>query len=471
MKLPSTYIDAMTQLLGAEMPEYLASFEEEPQAGLRVNTTKISPEEFEKAAPFSLKRIPWIPNGFFCQNHIGVSKHPYYFAGLYYIQEPSAMTPARSLPVKPGDTVLDLCAAPGGKATELAAKLQGEGFLIANDISSSRAKALLKNLELFGAANQCVISENPEKLLPVYTGFFDKILIDAPCSGEGMFRREPRMIKNWEHQGPAYYNTIQKDLILHAAQLLKPGGMMLYSTCTFSIQENEAVIDYLLTSREDMELADILPYDKFEQGCSPHIGFMQEESPYNEVQTGPKQHPYEKCVRIFPHKMSGEGHFLALLQKKGPLADTKSYSHKKSDALPNAAAEFLADVKKPLQDGYFRLLQDKLYYLPHGCELHQNIRYLRSGLYVGEVKKNRFEPSQALAMALKCEEFTSSINLNAEDIRTRKYLKGETIDVSDCKPVKNKGWQLVCVDGFTLGWGKLQNGILKNKYYSGWRLQ
>jgi len=468
MKLPSTYIDEMTQLLGLEMPEFLASFEKSPQLGLRVNTTKISLEEFEKTAPFPVKRIPWIPNGFFYQDLIGVSKHPYYFAGLYYLQEPSAMTPARSLPVNPGDCVLDLCAAPGGKATELAAKLQGKGFLIANDISNTRAKALLKNLELFGIANQCVISENPRKLLSVYTGFFDKILVDAPCSGEGMFRREPRMIKDWEQQGPEYYQSIQKDLISNAAQLLKPGGMILYSTCTFSIKENEAVIDHLLTSRDDMEMVDIQPYDGFEQGCIPYIGVMPEQGLDHESQT--EQHPYRKCVRIFPHKMNGEGHFLALLLKKGQLTKTKSCFHK-SDTLPKAAAEFLADVKRPLADGYFRLLRDKLYYLPKDCELYRSVRYLRSGLYMGEVKKNRFEPSQALAMSLKREEFTSSINLTAEDIRTRKYLKGETIDVSDCKPVNNKGWQLVCVDGFPLGWGKLQNQILKNKYYSGWRLQ
>lgn len=450
MQFSEKYLEKMKLLFGDEFPEYLACMTQPSLHGLRVNTAKISVEAFEQLAPFPIQRIPWIPNGFFYDPADKVTKHPYYFAGLYYIQEPSAMTPASRLPVNPGDRVLDLCAAPGGKATELGAKLLGEGLLIANDLSSSRAKPLLKNLELFGIANSCVISERPAKLVQVYPEYFDKILVDAPCSGEGMFRREPRMMEAWEEQGSEYYSPIQKELILQAAQMLKPGGMMLYSTCTFSEEENEEVIAYLLSSRDDMELVTMVPYDGFTHG---RMGLDQ-------------------CVRIFPHKMSGEGHFMALIQKKNNQMEvpvrTRRYS---GDCLPTEAALFLEQLKLPFEDGYFRLIQDKLYFIPDDYEICKGLRYLRSGLYIGEMKKNRFEPGQALAMALRMEDFSATISLKADDIRTVKYLKGETIDVADCTNQTDKGWQLIGVDGFPLGFGKLQNGILKNKYYSGWRLQ
>ena len=242
MNLPKPFEEKMRALLKTDYEKYLKCFEEERHYGLRVNTNKISVEEFLKIAPWSLERIPWIQNGFYYDGDvIQPAKHPYYFAGLYYLQEPSAMTPADRLPVTPGEKVLDLCAAPGGKATELGAKLKGEGLLAANDISASRAKGLLKNLELFGIGNLLVLNEEPGKLSGVFENFFDKILIDAPCSGEGMFRKDKKMIKAWEEHGPSYFSKIQKSIIVQAASMLKPGGMMLYSTCTFDQSENRAV--------------------------------------------------------------------------------------------------------------------------------------------------------------------------------------------------------------------------------------
>ena len=449
MQLPADYVKEMKELLGEDFPKYEKSFERDGSNGLRVNTSKISVTEFEKIAPFTLKRIPWIDNGFFYETNENVTKHPYYFAGLYYIQEPSAMTPANRLPISQGDFVLDMCAAPGGKATELASKLKGSGMLMANDISNSRAKALLKNLELFGHANICVTSENPEKLATIYPQYFEKILIDAPCSGEGMFRREPRMVNAWQERGPEYYSEIQKELVLIAAKMLKNNGEMLYSTCTFSKAENEEVIKYLLEQEPSLELITVLPYEGFVKGVDG----------------------LEKCVRIFPHNMEGEGHFMALLKKKGQSASDAPRTIKaKDDVLPPEVQEFLKQIKKPFSKGYFRILSDKVYFIPQGYEVNKKIRYLRSGLYIGEVKKKRFEPSQALAMILKMAEFKAVVNLAASDIRVIKYLKGETIDVSDSKDLSEKGWQLICVDGYSLGFGKLQRGILKNKYYQGWRM-
>ena len=212
MDLPKKFCDEMKRILGEEYPAYLASMEDTRKYGLRVNTAKISVEDFLKISPFELTPIPYVDNGFYYDPEVAPAKHPYYFAGLYYLQDPSAMTPASRLPVEEGDVVLDLCAAPGGKATELAAKLHGTGLLIANDISSKRAKALLKNIELFGVENSFIVTEYPQKLQEYFTGFFDKILIDAPCSGEGMFRKEPSMVKAWEQNGPEFYAKLQEEI-------------------------------------------------------------------------------------------------------------------------------------------------------------------------------------------------------------------------------------------------------------------
>jgi NOL1/NOP2/sun family putative RNA methylase len=458
MNLPELFENRMKSILGDEYKEYIKSYEKQRIYGLRVNTSKISTEKFEQICPFQITKIPWISNGYYYDGKEQPSKHPFYYAGLYYLQEPSAMTPASRLEIHPGDKVLDLCAAPGGKATELGARLMGEGVLIANDISNSRAKALLKNIELFGIANVFVVSESPDKLLNTYTEYFDKILLDAPCSGEGMFRKEPSMIKEWEEKGPEYYAKIQQELIIQAAKMLKPGGMMLYSTCTFSPEENEATIQYLLEQEEQFELVEMAGYEGFAHGKPECIdGDMQ----------------LTKCVRIWPHKMEGEGHFLALLHKKGEsIAIEREVKHTVKDSKEyEAVQDFLKDVSMNWKDGSIEIKDQRVYYIPKDTEIKKGIRFLRTGLFLGEVKKNRFEPSQALAMAIKAEQFSSIVNLEHNDIRVVKYLKGETLDVSDILIQNKSGWQLVCVNNYPLGWGKLSNGVLKNKYYAGWRWQ
>ena len=253
-ELPEEFLEKMKQFLGEEYPEYLASYEEEPRSGLRVNTGRLTPEQFlemAQTADWNLKPVPWTKNGFYYQGE-RPSRHPWYYAGLYYLQEPSAMSPAAWLPIKPGDRVLDLCAAPGGKSTELAAKLAGTGVLFSNDISNSRAKALLKNLEMFGAGNICVTSEAPEKMAGILPEFFDKILVDAPCSGEGMFRRDPSMVKSWNEKGPDYYAPLQRQILDCAVQMLAPGGKLVYSTCTFDRDEDEGTIEYILEKYPQM---------------------------------------------------------------------------------------------------------------------------------------------------------------------------------------------------------------------------
>lgn len=459
MELPLKFKERMLKLLGDEFALYEQSFYSSRMYGLRVNTKKIPAKEFEKISPFSIRRIPWIENGYYYDGSKDApAKHPYYHAGLYYLQEPSAMTPANLLPIAPGDHVLDLCAAPGGKATELGARLNGSGLLVANDISNSRAKGLLKNLELFGIDNMMVTNEIPDKLLSNFENFFDKILIDAPCSGEGMFRKDPAIMKSWIKKGPEEFSIIQREIISTAVKMLKPGGMMLYSTCTFSPEENEGTIAYLLKSNDDMEL---LPAGTYE-------GFSEGKPEWLEHDSGPDE--LRNCIRIWPHKMDGEGHFIALLHKKGrQIPDSPSREYRKKASDNEYFKEFTEMISYPMDPERIAMYMDRLYYMPQGSERGSGLHFLRNGLLLGECKKNRFEPSQAFAMALSSQQCKNKISFSCKDPRVIKYLKGETLEVEDLTGENAGGWYLVCVDGYPLGWGKLTKGTLKNKYHAGWR--
>lgn len=443
----------MKTLLKEEFPQYEASFTEVPFAGLRVNTLKLKPEDFEKMSPFALSKVPWTKNGFYYEKKEQPGKHPYYFAGLYYIQEPSAMTPAALLPVEPGDRVLDMCAAPGGKSTELAAKLQGKGVLVTNDISSSRAKALLKNIEVFGVTNATVLSEVPDHLPGYFEEYFDKILIDAPCSGEGMFRKDPSIIKSWEKQGPEFFHKIQISILDAAVKLLKPDGYMLYSTCTFSPLENEGSMQYLLDRYPEFEVVPVEGYKDFAHGRPEWIENGAEE--------------LKDTLRLWPHKIKGEGHFIALLHKKGEPVPKEEMKKGKPVRYPKGTEEFLSQLNLDLEGKHFEEFGEKVYLVSDELPNLKGLRILRNGLYLGEKKKNRFEPSQSLAMALKAENYAHTINYPSDSLDLKKYLKGETIDLEDDAL---SGWQLILADGYPIGWGKASHGRLKNKYLPGWRL-
>ncbi len=468
-QLPVAFLLKMQELLGKEYGQYLESFKEEWKPGLRVNTWKLEPRELAKLVPWNLEPVPWADNGFYYdgtpdEEALRPSKHPAYYAGLYYLQEPSAMTPAAMLPVVPGDRVLDLCAAPGGKSTELASKLKGRGMLVSNDISYSRARALLKNLELAGAANICVTSEAPEKLAGVWPEFFDKILVDAPCSGEGMFRRDEDMVKDWNEKGPEYYVPIQRRILSQAAAMLKPGGYMLYSTCTFSVEEDEGNVSYVLEKFPQMELC-CLDLDKVPGACG---GFG-----------------LSGCMRLFPHRLRGEGHFLALMRKKGgdngicppvdkvvcpPADDGAAGKRARAVEKEKELDVFLGQSGVEWDYGRIVIHQDNVYYLPEGLAWNLPLRFLRTGLLLGELKKGRFEPSQALAMSMKAGQFPNTVSFPAGDSRVLRYLKGETISLEvDEGPVR--GWCLAAMEGFPLGWAKGTGMSLKNKYYPGWRWQ
>ncbi len=522
--LPQAFLEKMKVLLGGEYEKFLASYDQPRKYGLRVNTLKISPGELQELAPFHLTKIPWIENGFFYEEQDAPGRHPLYHAGLYYLQEPSAMTPASVLPVEPGNRVLDLCAAPGGKATELGAKLQGQGLLVANDISASRAKALLKNIEVCGISNAFVTTETPARLAAQFPEFFDRILVDAPCSGEGMFRKDAAAVRAWDAEKPIACAKQQREIIRRAADMLAPGGWMLYSTCTFSPEENEQIIAGLLRERMDLVLADIPPYEGFAQGIpeacremaargmdSASAGDAKDDAAEDMVgrtddaaegtvgriddaaenTMGRTDDVAEdavnrdlceelrKCVRIFPHKMEGEGHFLALLYKKRPGEQTageprgnrRTPAGGKQSQEQKILQDFLRKTTLPIEEGRLEIRKGQAYYVPEGLDVQKGLAFLRNGLYLGEVKKDRFEPSQSLAMALKKEQYDAVIDLPYTDARVLKYLKGETICVEDVALPDADGWQLVCADGYPLGWGKLAGGILKNKYHSGWRMK
>lgn len=459
MEFPISFTEKMKAILQEEYEDFLKGYERTRHYGLRVNRTKLSAEQFEKMCTYDLEPVPWIDNAFEYEDSVSPAKHPYYFAGMYYLQEPSAMTPANLLPVASGDRVLDLCAAPGGKATELGAKLNHTGLLVANDISNSRAKALLKNIELFGIPNVLVTSEPPEKLGEKFPAFFDKILIDAPCSGEGMFRKNPGMMKDWETYGPKHYSELQRSIVPHALRMLKPGGMLLYSTCTFSPEENEGTVQFMLDLDTDLEVVEIPNrYEGFAPG-RPEL-----------IENGAED--LKKCVRIWPHKMNGEGHFIALLHKKSKGETiVKKEKAGKEKPLPSLLEDFMKDCSYPVCGKDIEIQEDRVYLMPDGIKGVKGLRFLRSGLLLGTLTKDRFEPSQAFAMVLKKEQYKATIDLSSLDHRVIRYLKGETIEVDDLPLKRQKGWQLVCVDGFPLGWGKLVNGTLRNKYLPGWRWQ
>lgn len=503
--LPEQYCESMKILLGEEYSEYIASLSESSHTAFRINTGKISLEEWDKMNPFSTNRVPWTDKGFYYDANIDMpSKHPYYFAGLYYIQEPSAMIPASILPVEPGDKVLDLCAAPGGKATELGAKLNQTGLLVANDISVSRTMALAKNIQMAGISNAVVTAETPEHLSQVFVNYFDKILIDAPCSGEGMFRREPRMIKDWLEKGPEYYAVIQKEILSYAYQMLKPGGMLVYSTCTFSVKEDEEVVQWLLDEYSDMKICAVERKEGFSKG-RPDL-----------LLNGSKE--LKHCIRIFPHRAEGEGHFAVLLQKEitdkklkneSCLNSSKAVSHEKKtgdasdieiikydekfrNAIPNGSQkkgkkgkkvncvqrqvveeeeikEFLAKLALGKKDSSRKLSieKGKITWELSEFERNTSLRIIYRGLAICEIK-NKINLSPQLALTLTKDDYDQVIDFDKKDEHVIRYLKGETLQVEE----KYKGDILICVDGYGLGWCKGNGqGTLKNKYYPGWRYQ
>ena len=429
--LPDKYLNAMKSLLKDEYDDYLACFDNPQIHSLRVNTSKISVDRFKEIFPYNLEQVPWCKDGFYFDD-LSISKHPYYYAGLYYLQEASAMLPAEVLPIEEGDIVLDACAAPGGKSLKLLDKLNNTGLLVSNDISISRANALLRNIERAGFSNYYVIAKDIIELEEYFPKYFDKILLDAPCSGEGMFRKDKALIESWKERDSEYFSPIQRRLIQACINMLKDGGKLVYSTCTFDVREDEEIIQYALDNNLNIKL---LPIEKYD-------GFKDANDGYG--------------VKLFPHRIKGEGHYVCLLQKNGN-------SHKcESRVMAKTDISFINELNKRFYDGIFEKINDYIYFLkPINTK---GIRVLRSGLLLGKETKYGFEPSQQLAMNLKINEYNNVLNLKSSDNLVEKYLKGETIETNS----NLNGMVLVCADDCPLGFAKAKNGVLKNKIDKGW---
>lgn len=477
MNLPIEFEKKMKAFLGNEWDDFLYSYDNNRFQALRFNTLKVqSPEErmriLKTLKISSDKKVSWADEAYYFDENVRPGKHPYHEMGLYYIQEPSAMSAAALLAPKPGMRVLDLCAAPGGKSTQLATYLGDSGLLVSNEINTQRSRILSQNIERMGIKNAIVTNEDSFVLASHFPGFFNAIQVDAPCSGEGMFRKLPEAIEQWSPENVAICAARQKEILDNAAVMLKPGGVIVYSTCTFSKEENEDVIEYFLERHPDFTL--------------------------------------EEMERFWPHKVDGEGHFVAKLVRRGSVnelgadydvcedscnkvedtglkADRKIKKNKNSKNRKNETkpaltkenmkllTEFLdetisEDMAAWIKNSRLVMFGEQLYRLPDMEVDIKGLKVQRAGLHIGEFKKQRFEPSHSLALALKLSEAKNVVKLTWDDPQTTGFFNGQSVMLSDEQTAEcKKGWALVCVDGYTAGWGKVNGTQVKNHYPKGLR--
>jgi 16S rRNA C967 or C1407 C5-methylase (RsmB/RsmF family)/NOL1/NOP2/fmu family ribosome biogenesis protein len=449
MNLPIEFEKKMKAFLGNEWDDFLYSYDNNRFQALRFNTLKVqSPEErmriLKTLKISSDKKVSWANEAYYFDENVRPGKHPYHEMGLYYIQEPSAMSAAALLAPKPGMRVLDLCAT----------YLGDSGLLVSNEINTQRSRILSQNIERMGIKNAIVTNEDSFVLASHFPGFFNAIQVDAPCSGEGMFRKLPEAIEQWSMENVAICAARQKEILDNAAVMLKPGGTIVYSTCTFSKEENEDVIEYFLERHPDFTL--------------------------------------EEMERFWPHKVDGEGHFVAKLVRRGSVdidlkADRKTKKNKNSKNRKNETkpaltkenrkllSEFLdetisEDMAAWIKNSRLVMFGEQLYRLPDMEVDIKGLKVQRAGLHIGEFKKQRFEPSHSLAFALKLSEAKNVVKLTWDDPQTTGFFNGQSVMLSDEQAAEcKKGWALVCVDGYPAGWGKVNGTQVKNHYPKGLR--
>ena len=429
--LPEKFLARMQQQLGDEYDEYLRSLQRPRAVALRFNPLKGD----IPALPFMREPVPWEPMGYYYDPDSRPGLHPYHEAGVYYLQEASAMASAALLEPQPGEIILDLCAAPGGKSTQIAGRMQGKGLLVSNEINQKRAKVLSRNIERLGIGNAVVTGEPPAALADRFPGFFHRIMVDAPCSGEGMFRKEEAAITDWSEENVEMCARRQAEILDCAAAMLRPGGRLVYSTCTFAPQEDEEAVEAFLTRHPEFETESV------------NAPWFQESRP--------------GMYRLWPHKLLGEGHFAAVLRKMDCREETADVNPDKPMPLPKAFLTFAKELDIALPDGQAVTFGDTLYWMPPQMPALHRLRVLRPGLELGALKKDRFEPAHALALWLKhCK---NEISLSPESKELAAYLHGEAI------PCAVRGWCLVKVGAYSLGWGKGDGNQLKNHYPKGLR--
>ena len=484
IQLPQDFRIRMQDMLGEAYPAFLRSYEEEKYQALRVNALKGTAEEFLQKMPAGgLGAVAWEQNGFYYRHDDGgpaPGRHPFHEAGVYYIQEPSAMAPAAYLEAAPGEQVLDLCAAPGGKSTQIASYMQGEGILVCNEIHAARAKILSENVERMGIRNALVTNETPQRLSEVFGGYFDRILVDAPCSGEGMFRKNEEARGEWSLENVRLCADRQDGILDCADEMLRPGGRLVYSTCTFAPAENEGSIARFLARHQDYQILEVHRYDGMSDGV-PAWAYYDDSAASDSggdhgvgvlYEHGIDMDALRHTIRLYPHLIRGEGHYLAVLQKRGDVPD--GYRAFPANGLQKGihgkeVREFWQFCQETLKIDLTagapeRLLRfgEQLYLMPKDMPSIKGLKVLRAGLHLGMLRKNRFEPSHALALALCKEEAKRSMELT--DAQAKAYLGGMTLNCEG-----EKGWYLMTYQGYSIGWGKLAGQIMKNHYPKGLR--
>ena len=413
------FLDRMSHFLGDEFPAFVESLNASPRSGLRVNTLKLTTEQFRKITPFVLgEPVPWASSAFLMEGEEKPGKHPYHQAGLYYLQDPSAMAPAELLAPQPGERVLDLAAAPGGKTTQLAALMQGRGLLVANEIKTKRVGHLAQNMERWGAGNVVITNESPENLADHFGEYFDRVLVDAPCSGEGMFRKDMGARADWSLEMVHGCAARQVNILRVAGKLVRPGGFLLYSTCTFAPEENEGVIAAFIGEFKDFEVVEL----------SHYAGFMAGRPDWLDRVDAPQ---LEGAVRLFPHRVEGEGHFACCLRRKAGEV-TEQVGNKQLARLSRTQLgywqEFCSNtIQADWHDDRLRVVGDRLYYLPLDMPDFGWLRVVHPGVWLGLFKKDRFEPAHPLALYLKQDDIFKSVSLPAGSPELAAYLRGESI--------------------------------------------
>ncbi len=498
MKLPEQFKENMKALLGDELDSYVKSLDEERSYGIRVNTLKTQKETFPELVSGIITldgNIPWCADGFYYVDG-QPGRHAYYHAGLYYIQEPSAMFPASAAECKPGERVLDICAAPGGKSTQAACGLAGEGLLVSNDINEERTKALVKNIEMAGIRNAVITNETPQNLAEKFSEFFDKIIVDAPCSGEGMFRKDEQAVKSWESFKSEKCREMQDEILEYVDRMLKKGGCLVYSTCTFAPLENEKTIESFIDRHPEYTVMEI-----------KRPGAISEGRP-EFCENKDNGYGLERAARLFPHKIRGEGHFTVLLKKgesevyedgceANVTHNNKREKRKRREELhlkksykllketPVKLREFYKNNMQgsPWEGSYF-LMGTNLYYLPVTPPDIDGLKVARAGVFMGSVEYADFKPSHPFAMACNKGDFKLEISLDPEGNDIKSYLKGETmlanpswrifsdgkeLSFEDLSKGKLSGICAVLAGDFVVGMGQLNGMSMKNMYPKGWR--
>lgn len=443
-KLPDNYLMLMKEMFESQYDDFLKIYDDKALKGLSINSKKISKDEFKKIINIK-EDVLWSKQGLYIDDDMALSKNPLYHTGAYYIQEPSAMAAVNFMDIQKGMRVLDMCASPGGKTIQISQLLSDDDLLVSNDINAKRIPALLRNIEYYGAKNVIVVNENQENMSKAFPEFFDRILLDAPCSGEGMFRKDKKLISSYD-KSKKELPYVQADLIEKASSMLKSGGKMMYSTCTFNKDENEYIILDFLRKHKEFELINI---DK-------NYGMTSFEE-------------LKSSARFFPHKTKSEGHFLCLLRKKYSTNNVLDYKNKpyiKKKDLPKEYLDFEKRFLNISLNGNFYIQNNSLYLEIFDKLLPKKFRIVRNGLYLGDIKNKEFRISSAFIRHLKSKDFKNILNFDIDDLNLIKYLKGDTIIIDD----KEDKDYIICLNNLPIGLSRLKNSKLKNLYNKNWRL-